>query len=273
MYEYSYGPTLIKVTDVAFAYGKTPVLRDINLEVKDILRPGMQQGQIVGLLAPSGAGKTTLFNILAGLNPPHSGTVLVGEDQKPVEAGMVGVVPQNYPLLKSRTVLDNLLLAGKLAGMKPGPARKKALSLLERFGIAARADAWANEMSGGQKQRACICQQLMCSEHFLLMDEPFSGLDPNAKDQACELIREVALVDEKNTIFIVSHDIPSVISVSDTLLLMGRDRNADGSLIPGTYIKKTIDLIQRGIAWRPHNEKLPEFAAVYAEVREDFKTL
>jgi polar amino acid transport system ATP-binding protein/sulfate transport system ATP-binding protein len=272
-YPYTYGKTLIQVKDVSFSYGRTPVLKNISFEVKDVLRPGMTQGQIVGLLAPSGAGKTTLFNILAGLNKPDTGEVLVGDKAIPVVAGMVGVVPQNYPLFKSRTVLDNLLVAGEQAGMKLSSAKPKAVNLLERFGIADRAEAWPSQLSGGQRQRACICQQLMCSEHFLLMDEPFSGLDPNAKDAACSLIREVASVDEENTIFIVSHDIPSVIAVADTLLLMGRDRAADGTIIPGTTIKKTIDLIDRNLAWHPDIEKMPVFAYTVREVREDFRTL
>lgn len=278
-YSYTLGETLISVKDVSFGYPpkkgekKVPILKDISFEVKDILRPGRPQGQVAGILAPSGTGKTTLFYILAGLNKPDSGEVLVTDKSVPVEAGMVGVVPQNYPLFKTRTVLDNLMVAGRQAGMKDGAARKKAMDYLSRFGIAERAGAWPSELSGGQRQRACICQQLMCSEHFLLMDEPFSGLDPNAKDAACELIREVASVDEKNTLFIVSHDITSVIAVSDRLLVLGRDRAPDGAVIPGTTIKRDINLIERGLAWRPNIESLPQFGALIHELRELFRIL
>src|SRR3954454_23941865 len=99
-----YRDTLLKVTAVSVTLGNTPILRDLNLEVKDLYRHGYTQGQVVGLLVPSGMGKTTLFRILAGLMTPDSGTVLLEKECRPVERGKVGVVAQNYPLFEHRTV-------------------------------------------------------------------------------------------------------------------------------------------------------------------------
>src|SRR5689334_24285813 len=123
--EHKFEETLLKVTDVSVTLGKTQILRDLNLEVKNITRPGMTQGQVVGLLGPSGVGKTTLFRILAGLDEPDSGQVLVDEAQKPVERGMVGVVAQNYPLFEHRRVLSNMMVAGRLAGLSGSTARER----------------------------------------------------------------------------------------------------------------------------------------------------
>src|SRR5262249_19773833 len=127
----TYGETLLKVTGVNKTLGSELILRDLDLEVRDILRPGMTQGQVVGLLGPSGIGKTTLFRLLAGLDVPDSGSILV--ENRPVQRGMVGVVAQNYPLFEHRTVFGNLRIAGKLGHLFPGEAGNLAKTLLTRF--------------------------------------------------------------------------------------------------------------------------------------------
>src|SRR5450755_2113740 len=104
--------TLLKVTDVSLKLGGVQILRDVNLEVKNIVRPGVSQGQVVGLLGPSGIGKTSLFRILAGLDAPDTGSVRIEKEGVPVHKGMVGVVAQTYPLFAHRTVLSNLRIAG-----------------------------------------------------------------------------------------------------------------------------------------------------------------
>src|SRR5438874_8902195 len=101
---YEYGATILRVQGVSKTLGDQLILRYLDLEVKDIRRPGRIQGQVVGLLGPSGMGKTTLFRILAGLDSPDAGDVLVEEDGRPVHRGMVGVVAQSYPLFAHRTV-------------------------------------------------------------------------------------------------------------------------------------------------------------------------
>jgi len=251
--------TLLELAGIDAVRGGKLVLRDVSAQIKDVVRPDVaNQGQVVGVLGPSGIGKTTLFRIIAGLDAPARGRVLVGG--APVAPGMVGVVFQHYPLFDHRTVLGNLVVAGG--------DRAKAIALLDRFGLADRAHAWPAELSGGQRQRVAILQQLMCGHTYLLMDEPFSGLDPIAKHAACELIREVSMLDERNTIVVVTHDIREAVKVSDTLWLIGREPGK-----PGARIVETYDLIERDLAWHPDIARTPPFAAFVKLIEDRFTSL
>lgn len=272
-YEYEVKQCLLKVENVSLDLGGRPILREVNAEIKNISRPDMQQGQVVGLLGPSGMGKTQLFRILAGLNAPDSGGVFVNEGMDPVQAGMVGVVAQNYPLFNHRTILSNMVVAGKQAGLTSGAGEQRGRELLKRFGLDGHEDKYPVQLSGGQRQRAAIAQQFMCSEYFLLMDEPFSGLDPLALDEMCKFIAEMACTDELKTFIVVTHDIDAAISVCDSLWLLGRDRDEHGKPIPGARIKHVIDLAARGLAWRENIRELPGFHATVNEVRQLFATL
>ncbi|MFZ4506134.1 MAG: ATP-binding cassette domain-containing protein [Fimbriimonas sp.] len=264
---------LLRGESLSLSLGGRPVLRDVNLEIRDILRPGLTQGQIVGLLGPSGMGKTRLFRILAGLDEPDSGRVLIGEDQKPVERGMVGVVAQQYPLFQHRTVMGNLLVAGRQAGLTGSTASDKAENLLKRFGLEGEGGKFPSQLSGGMRQRVAIAQQFMCSEHYLLMDEPFSGLDLNAIHAICEFISEVAATDEKHTFIVVTHDVAAALEVSDTIWVLGRDRDENDQIIPGARIQQTYNLIERGLAWQSDVANLPEFSEIMREIRATFPRL
>jgi NitT/TauT family transport system ATP-binding protein len=245
--EYEIGETILKISNVNAGYGDKPILKDLNAEIKNIIRPGKTQGQVVGLLGPSGVGKTTLFKLLAGLKQPESGEILVGE--KPIERGTVGVVAQQYPLFAHRTVLGNLVVAGGQAGLSGSESHKKSMEMLARFGIDDQAKKYPSQLSGGQRQRVAIAQQFMCSDHFLLMDEPFSGLDLIAIERVSQFIREIAATDELKTIVIVTHDIDAAMTVCDTLWMMGRDYSPSGEKLPGARIQKIYDLAAAGLAF------------------------
>ena len=272
-YAYEHRGPVVQVNDVSLKLGGNQILDHVSFTIKNVVRPDVTQGQVVGLLGPSGIGKTQLFRILAGLNPPDSGTVLIGDPGVPVQAGMVGVVAQHYPLFAHRKVLDNLLVAGMNGGKSAAEAETKAKALLERFHMADRGDLYPAQLSGGQRQRIAIAQQIMCSEQFLLMDEPFSGLDLIALRKVQDLIGEIGQLHEMNTIFVVTHDISAAIEVCDTILLLGRNSDSAGKLIPGAKVQATYDLIERGLAWRPNVSALSEFNSTLQEIRQRFALL
>jgi polar amino acid transport system ATP-binding protein/sulfate transport system ATP-binding protein len=145
---------------------------------------------------------------------------------------MVGVVAQHYPLFAHRTVLGNLTVAGRQAGCRRRRRRESGRPSPAVRDGGARAQVPVSAV-GGQRQRVAIAQQFMCSEHFLLMDEPFSGLDLNAVDRVSAFITEMARSDEHKTFIVVTHDVDAALEVSDTIWLLGRDRDAQDRIIPG----------------------------------------
>ncbi|MEO5683536.1 MAG: ATP-binding cassette domain-containing protein, partial [Chitinophagaceae bacterium] len=167
---------LLKAEDVQLTYGGNIILRDINFAIKDIVRPGIQQGQVVSLIGRSGIGKTQLFKLLSGLQSPSSGTVSLQNNQA-VKAGDMGVIFQNYYLFEWRTVYQSLLLAAKQNPLLKGNEKESIAGFAERFQLADQLQQYPQQLSGGQRQRASIIQQLLKGSDFLLLDEPFSGLD------------------------------------------------------------------------------------------------
>jgi polar amino acid transport system ATP-binding protein/sulfate transport system ATP-binding protein len=268
-----YTDTLLKIDHIGLSYDDTVILRDVNAEICNIVRDDCTQGQVVGFLGPSGIGKTQLFRIIAGLNQPTSGQVLVNSTLTPVKAGMVGVVAQNYPLFENRTIFSNLILAAKQTEKNGDVAREKVMKYLKRLDMLDQSQLYPAQISGGQRQRIAIAQQLLCSEHFLLMDEPFSGLDLVMEAKVCELINEIACLDELNTIIVVTHDVTAAATVADHLWLMGRDRDAGGNFVPGARIQETYDLIERDLCWHPGITNSAAFLEFVREVKERFQTL
>lgn len=265
-----YGATLLRIENVGLTYGDKVILRDVNAEVKNIL-DNCVRGQVVGFLGPSGIGKTQLFRIIAGLNQPTTGRVVLNESGHSVHAGEVGVVAQSYPLFENRTVASNLLLAASMNGAKE--AKDRVWELLDEFDLRDRSNLYPAQLSGGQRQRCAIIQQILCSEHFLLMDEPFSGLDLVMLEKTTKLIQKVADRDDLNTVILVSHDITTTASVADHIWLMGRDRDGAGNIIPGARIVETYDLVERDLCWHPDIILQPKFLSFVAEVKERFRTL
>ena len=274
MTQYYKGDTILKVENVSLDLEGKKILNNVNVEIKDILRvDGQTQGQIVGFLGPSGIGKTKFFEILAGILPPTTGKVLMNKDLKQTKIGDIGVVQQNYPLFNHRTVKSNLAIGAAKTITDATERERRINAVLSRCNLHLHANHYPAQLSGGQKQRVAIAQQLLCTEHFLLMDEPFSGLDINMVDEISEMIVEISNKEEENTVIIVSHDIVSTVAISDTIWLMGRDRDTDGNIISGAYIKHSFDLCERGLAWSKDIKKNPDFMRFINEIRDLFITL
>lgn len=263
MADCSYDKILLTIDRVSLSYGDKIVLREVNAEVKEIVRNNTK-GQVVGFLGPSGMGKTQLFRILSGLNKPTSGIVRLNGCPESVCAGEVGVVAQNYPLFNHRTVLSNLTLSG---------SRDKALEYLEEFELADKAYCYPMQLSGGQRQRVAIIQQILCSDHFLLMDEPFSGLDMVMLEKTAAVVQKIANLDALNTVILATHDITTAASVADHLWLLGREKDSAGNFVPGARIVETYDLVERGLCWEPGIVTKPEFMSFVAEVKNRFRSL
>jgi polar amino acid transport system ATP-binding protein/sulfate transport system ATP-binding protein len=272
-FPYELKDVLVSIKDVGVSYGSNVVLAGVNAEVRDIVRPGCgPTGQVIGILGPSGVGKTQLSRVLTGLQAPTTGAVTVGVDHKPVHAGLVGFVAQNYPLLRHRTVLGNLELAARRGGYDAKQAHDRSMEHLHKFRIEDKWDKYPAELSGGQKQRVAIIQQLLCSAHYLILDEPTTGLDPRMKDKVCDIIRDLASMSEENTIFVITHDVASILTVADRLWLLGRVRNKEGDSL-GARIVEDYNLIERGIAWQERPQDLPVYAELQREIRNRFDTL
>jgi ABC-type nitrate/sulfonate/bicarbonate transport system ATPase subunit len=272
MTEFSYKEPLLTLRNVSQQFGGEVVLRDISVEVRDVVRPGLQQGQVVGFYGRSGMGKSVLSRIISGLLVPTTGTVQVGSPARPVCPGDVGFVQQRYPLFNHRTLLDNLLVAASRKH-PPTEALARAESFLERFGLAPHRRKYPAMLSGGQRQRAAIAQQLLCSEHFIILDEPFSGLDIAMIDEVKKIILEVTALDELNTVVIVSHDLNTTTAISDTLWLLAPERDAAGQYLPGATInqKHQYNLAQMGLAWQHGIEAKPEFVELIQHLKNEIR--
>jgi polar amino acid transport system ATP-binding protein/sulfate transport system ATP-binding protein len=262
---------LLDVAGVRLQLGESLILEDLSFQVVDRVREGTVTGQVVGLLGPSGVGKTRLLRIIAGLDVPDKGTVR-GQNGAELEPGSVGFVFQDYPLLHHRTVRSNLELAGRIGGMTAEKAHKRTSELLETFRLTDRGSFYPAQLSGGQRQRVAIAQQIMQPCRLLLMDEPFSGLDPEALDSVMRLIVEVANLDELNTIVLVTHDIRAAMIVSDTLHMLGRERKEE-KVVPGAHVVWSYDMVERGLAWQEDVVHLAGFGELEKEIKARFKGL
>jgi ABC-type nitrate/sulfonate/bicarbonate transport system ATPase subunit len=261
--KYSKNELLIEVKDVNLSYDKQ-ILRDINFSIHNIVRPEVSQGQVISLIGRSGIGKTQLFKILAGLIQPNTGTVKIGIDQHPVVPGEVGIVAQNYILFNHRTVYDNLLLAMKHVSNTQSNAEKEALiqDYAAKFDLAEHLKKYPMQLSGGQRQRASIIQQVLTGNRFILLDEPFSGLDALMIDRVMDLLLRISTLHELNTLVIVSHDVENALAISDTAFILAREKDKAGATIT-----ETLDLIEMGLAWNPNIRENQNFQHLVSQIK------
>jgi ABC-type nitrate/sulfonate/bicarbonate transport system ATPase subunit len=260
---YSKVEVLIDVKNVNLAYDKQ-ILRDINFTIHNIVRPNISQGQVISLIGRSGIGKTQLFKVLAGLITPDTGTVNIGLDQHPVEAGDVGIVSQNYILFNHRTIYDNLRIALKHCGDdKDGKAHEAIINeYAAKFDLIEHLKKYPAQLSGGQRQRVSIIQQVLTGNKFILLDEPFSGLDALMIDKVTNLLLQISTLHELNTLVIISHDVENSLAISDTAFILAREKDKEGATIT-----HTLDLIEMGLAWDPAIKENLKFQQLVSQIK------
>jgi len=282
MTPYTKTKDLLVAENVHLYYDDKCILHTINFRIKDIVRPGLQQGQVVSLIGRSGIGKTQLFRLLSGLQAPSSGAIKIcqwsnnlhketdaahpGRDivqpYRVVRPGDMGVIFQNYYQFGWRTVQHSLLLAARQNKALAGSEKEMIGHYAAQFDLGDVLHRYPSQLSGGQQQRVSIIQQLLKGSDFLLLDEPFSGLDVCVLDKVVNLLLQVSLSDELKTLIIVSHDIATAVAISDTVFILGKQEGREGSTIV-----REIDLVERELAWNREVRKDPRFEEMIREIK------
>lgn len=209
---------MLEIKNLSKSFGDLQVLRDINIEV--------EKGQVVVIIGPSGSGKSTMLRCLNLLEQPSGGEInYQGEDITKLGKEVknyrkhVGMVFQRFNLFQLHTVLDNVMMAPvQLNKMDKAAAREKALELLDKVGMKAKADAYPNTLSGGQQQRVAIARALAMDPEMLLFDEPTSALDPELVGDVLEVMKKLAA--EGMTMIVVTHEMGFARDVADRVIFM-----------------------------------------------------
>jgi len=192
------------MTDVQKHFGELHVLKDIDLTV--------DHGEVLVVIGPSGSGKSTLCRTINRLEPIDSGTITIDGVQLPEEGkdlakvrADVGMVFQSFNLFSHMSAMENITIGPiKVRGLSKDDARARGLELLERVGLAEKADAYPAQLSGGQQQRVAIARSLAMDPKLLLFDEPTSALDPEMINEVLDVMTELA--ESGMTMIVVTHE-------------------------------------------------------------------
>ncbi len=188
----------------------------------------IERGEIVGLLGPNGAGKTTTFYMILGLVAVESGSVLLdGEDLAPVPMHVrcrrgLGYLAQEPSVFRKLSVRDNLLLILEMQPLTPQQRKQRADQLMEKLGISHLADQMGQVLSGGERRRVEIARALCTSPSFILLDEPFTGVDPIAIEDIRQIVGE--LQSEDIGILITDHNVRETLAITDRAYIMSEGK-------------------------------------------------
>lgn len=210
--------TLIKVENLQKSFDKIDVLKGIDTEIK--------KGEVVCIIGPSGSGKSTFLRCLNLLEEPTGGKIFFGDvditDPKTninLHRQKMGMVFQQFNLFPHMTVLKNMTIAPiKVLGISKEEAEERAMKLLERVGLADRANSYPSQLSGGQKQRVAIVRALCMQPEVMLFDEPTSALDPEMVGEVLEVMKSLA--QEGMTMAVVTHEMGFAREVADRVFFI-----------------------------------------------------
>lgn len=201
----------LEVNHISKCFDGKPILQDISIT--------LNQGELVSLLGVSGGGKTTLFNIIAGLLPPDEGNVILNGKDITNQPGQISYMMQKDLLLPYRTIEDNAALPLLLKGVNKRDARTQVSPLFAQFGLEGTQKKYPAQLSGGMRQRAALLRTYLFSQDVALLDEPFSALDTLTKRSIHQWYLDVMEQIQLTTLFI-THDIDEAILLSDRIYLL-----------------------------------------------------
>ena len=208
---------MLKAKNLHKSYRKKEVVRGVNIEV--------EPGQVVGLLGPNGAGKTTCFYMIVGLIPTDKGSITVDEvdiTHKPVNVRSalgVGYLPQEASVFRKLSVRDNIMAILELRRELDLDGRNEILqTLMEELGVSHLADQMGQVLSGGERRRVEIARALAARPRFILLDEPFAGIDPISVREIQEIIRQ--LTDQDIGVLITDHNVREMLGICHHAYIM-----------------------------------------------------
>jgi lipopolysaccharide export system ATP-binding protein len=207
---------ILRTEKIVKKYRQRIVVNDVSVEVR--------QGEIVGLLGPNGAGKTTSFYIIVGLIKPFSGKVFLDNDEiteepmyKRAQRG-IGYLAQEASVFRKLSVEDNLRAVLEFTKMSKQQQKEKLESLLEEFGLNTVRKSLGIQLSGGERRRTEIARSLAVSPNFILLDEPFAGVDPIAVEDIQAIVSH--LKDKNIGVLITDHNVHETLSITDRSYLL-----------------------------------------------------
>ena len=207
---------ILKAQNLTKSYAGKAVVKDVYLNLK--------QGEIVGLLGPNGAGKTTSFYMIVGLIKPNSGSIYLDDKEitnfpmyKRAQNG-IGYLAQESSVFRKMSVEDNIHSVLQMTKLSKEEQSKKVESLLDEFGLQAIRKSRGDLLSGGERRRTEIARALATSPSFILLDEPFAGVDPLAVEDIQKIVRDLT---KKNIgILITDHNVQETLAITDRTYLM-----------------------------------------------------
>lgn len=268
--EFQFKETLLYVENLSVVYDNKVIIKDISLIEKDVVRSTKQHtGQIIAIVGRSGRGKSTFFKALTGLVHPNTGKVLIKDfvkneenSAKPVREGDIGFVDQKYTLFRHKTIQQTLKFALRKSEISETEKDKKIKEYAHKWGLEACLDKYPNELSGGQRQRTAIIEQLFSSDKFIVLDEPFSGLDVGNIEEVKKSFEMLSDESDYNTVLFSTHDIELAIELAQVIYIIGHPTVNGEKKDYGTIIAK-YDLREMGLAWEDYSD---EHRKLYKEI-------
>ena len=211
---------MISVQHVHVSIDGQPILHDVTFDVK--------RGAVAGYVGPNGAGKTTTFHMVVGLTRPDEGSVFLNDEEITVlpmylrARSGINYLPQEPSIFRKLTVEENVLAILETLPLKPGEKQERLGALLGELGLTSKAKARAYTLSGGERRRAEITRALVTSPSFMLLDEPFAGIDPIAVGDIQKIIHH--LKKRGIGILVTDHNVRETLKITDRAYIMNEGR-------------------------------------------------